>query len=173
MRAVFFSFYVEFGHSLCYKRKYAISARRISSAYTGLLMLVSAGGIVTLSCWEKYPVLWSVITLAAQVLQVLKPLTQAAKQRQALSYINQDASRIWDEIRAYWDKIESKGNEIAGEEISEAIRRFEDRMRDSEERFSDGVDFPFKKRLDNAARQDNSKYFWYHYGVKPQEGELI
>ncbi len=170
MRDSFFSYYVSFGHSLCYKRKYAISTRRISNTYTGFLMLASAGGIVTLTCWQKYPTLWTIIVLLAQILQVLQPLTQAAKQRQALRYIIQDASAILDDISVYWRAIEEASPPISDINIETKMEEFQKRLRDSEQRFAGDLDFPFKKRLDEKAFKENAKYFWYHYGVKPEEG---
>lgn len=172
MRDELFSYYVAFGHSLCYKREYAISTRRISNAYQGFLMLASAGGIVTLSYWKEYPLLWSIIALSAQVLQVLHPLTQAAKQRQALKYIIHDANIIFDEIGAYWNLV-NLGNPPVEDDaaIGAKIEDFKQRMRDSENRFAGDLDFPFKRRLDKKAIEQNLKYFWYYYGVKPEKGD--
>ncbi len=171
MRDAFFAYYVSFGHALCYKRKYKISTRRIGNVYSGFLMLVSAGGIATLTCWQKYPTVWSIIVLLAQILQVLQPLTQAAKQWQALNYIIQDASDMMDEISAYWRAIERADPPISDAEIEAKIETFQKRMRDSERRFAGNIDFPFKKRLDEKAFEENARYFWYYYGVKPEKGD--
>lgn len=173
MRDELFAYYVEFGHGFCYKRRYLISCRRISNLYSGFLMLVSAGSIVTLSCWEKYPMLWGMIALLAQVLQILKPLMQSEKQRQALKYIIQDAASLFDELVAYWDTLDaSVSNEASDNEIVAKIQDFKAKMRASEDRFAGDLDFPLKKRLDKKASEDNMKYFWYHYGVKPEGGNF-
>lgn len=140
--------------------------------YSGFLMLMSAGGIVTLSYWKKYPLLLSMIALAAQVLQVLQPLTQSAKQRQALKYIIQDASALFDEIGAYWRTIDNQNPSLINDDdIETHLAEFKQRARDSESRFAGDLDFPFKKRLDKKAGDENSKYFWYHYGEKPKKGD--
>ena len=173
MRDELFAYYVEFGHGLCYKRRYLISCRRISNLYSGFLMLVSAGSIVTLSCWEKYPMLWGIIALLAQILQILKPLMQSEKQRQTLKYIIHDAASLFDELAAYWDTLDASGHiEAGGSEIAAKIQNFKTKMRTSEDRFAGDLDFPFKKRLDKKAQKDNIKYFWYHYGVRPEGGDF-
>ena len=171
MRDTLFLYYVEFGHGLCYKRRYAISARRIKNLYSGFLMLASAGSIAALAVWKELPLLWSVIAVTAQTMQVLQPLTQAAKQQEALKYILQDASRIFDEIASYWDLVGSR--EIRPEEyqnVADKISEFKSRMRESEERFASDLHFPRKPWLIKPASRDNQEYFWYHYNVKPEGG---
>ncbi len=105
MRDQLFQYYVELGHELCYQNAFAISADRIDAVYSGFLLLASAGGIVTLSCWDKVPLLWAIITLAAQIMQVLKPLMPFARQKDALRYIEQDTQALFNEVCFYWDTV--------------------------------------------------------------------
>lgn len=164
MRDELFRYYVELGHKLNYYRAYSISARRIKNAYSGFLMLVSAAGIATLSCWDKLPILWSVIALSAQVLQVLQPLTQSAKQKEALKYIIQDTSKIFDDVRELWDSVGAY--EIpAGCDFYKELAKFRRREDDVIERFASDLDFPHKKRLEKKAKENNSDYFRYHYNA--------
>lgn len=170
MRDELFKFYVELGHNLYYLRAYRISARRISNAYSGFLMLASAGGIVTLTCWDKMPVLWAIIAAAAQALQALKPLLQSSKQRDALQYILQDTTALFDEVSMYWDTVGARECSLdLGEEIADNLARWMDLQRKTSDRFSANLDFPFKKRLEKKAKMENTRYFWYHYGVRPEE----
>ena len=170
MRDQLFQYYVEFGDELCYLRNYSMSARRISNVYSGFLMLVSAGGIVSLSYWTKYPVIWALVTVAAQVLQTLKPLMQSSKQRQALTYIIQDANVLFDELSLYWNTVGAYDPPLEDDEkIAARILSIKQRYRQSLERFAANLDFPKKNRLKNKAKIENSRYFWYHYGVKIKE----
>lgn len=170
MRDKLFKYYVEFGHELCYLRNYSISARRISNVYSGFLMLVSAGGIVSLSYWNKYPVIWALITVAAQILQTLKPLMQSSKQRQALIYIIQDANVLFDELCLYWDTVGAYDPPLEeNDKIAAKILSVKQRYDQSLDRYAANLDFPKKNRLTNKAKIENSRYFWYHYGVKIEE----
>lgn len=172
MRDELFRYYVELGHSLNYERAYYISTRRISSVYSGILLVASAGGIVTLSVWDKVPVLWAGIALLAQVLQVLQPLTQASKQRAALKYMIQDKEILFDEVGNYWNDVGSY--EIAPEqekEVRDLLNTWKQRERESHDRFAGDIDFPQKTRIDKTARKANRRYFWYNYDVDI-EGEL-
>lgn len=170
MRDTLFQYYVDFGHNLAYLRRYSISARRIGNVYTGFLLLASAGGIVTLSCWDELPALWALIVAAAQVLQALKPLTQSEKQRQALKFIIQDASAIFDEIGAYWTVVNAYNPPTESDEaIQTRIFDFKRRARASEDRFKGDIDFPLKPRLDELAKKDNERFFWYYYDVRAKE----
>lgn len=166
MREEFWNYYVEFGHSYHYLQRYYISSRRIGSIYSGILLLASAGGIATLSCWAKYPTIWALITAAAQVLQALKPLMQSSKQRESLKFIMQDAGAIFDELAEYWERIDTID---PGTDISAEIRSYKQRFSQVQDRFAGDIDFPEKKRLINLAKKDNAIYFWYHYGVKIEE----
>lgn len=170
MRDELFKYFVELGHDLCYLRAYSISARRFSNVYSGFLMLVSAGGIVTLSCWGIYPVIWALIVAAAQILQVLKPLMQAPKQREALKYIAQDISIIFDDISTYWDTVGAYDPPLEdGLAIAAKIDSFKLMARNTKVRFAADLDFPFKEKLDRKAKAENAKYFWYHYNVNIEE----
>ena len=170
MRDQLFQYFVEFGDELCYLRNYAISTRRISNLYSGFLMLVSAGGIVTLSYWDQYPLVWALVTVAAQILQTLKPLMQSSKQRQALVYIIQDANMLFDELCMYWDTVGSFDPPLASEEqLAAKILDIKQRYRESLNRFAANLDFPKKARIKAKAKIENSQYFWYHYGVRIEE----
>lgn len=169
MQDELFSYFVDLGHRLCYYRAYYISTRRISNIYSGFLMLASAGGIVTLSAWSKCPALFAILAFSAQVLQTLKPLTQASRQRAALKYILQDTEALFDEVQAYWDSVGAYDPPKASpEEITEKLNSFKARYKGSFSRFSDGIDFPFKERLDQVAGEENQGYFWYYYKVKKE-----
>lgn len=170
MRDELFAYFVEAGHDLCYLRAYSIFTRRISNVYSGFLMLISAGGIVTLSCWAKYPVIWALIVVVAQILQVLKPLMQAPRQRAALKYIIQDTNVVFDEICTYWDTVGSYDPPLESDlQIASRIEGFKMQIRNSKNRFAADLDFPFNKRLDKVAKTENSKFFWYHYKMKIEE----
>lgn len=170
MNEELFRYYVELGHNLCYERVYYVSTRRISNAYSGFLLLASAGGIVTLSIWDAFPVLWAVIAVLAQVLQVLQPLTQASRQRAALKYMIQDREILFDEVCTYWNDIGAY--EIPPEHESSVrakITEWKQRERSIRDRFAGDIDFPAKKRLENAAKKMNRRYFWYNYDVDIKE----
>lgn len=166
MNEELFKYYVELGHSLNYERVYYISARRISNIYSGFLLLASAGGIVTLSVWDDFPVLWGVIAVLAQVFQVLQPLTQASKQRNALKYMIQDKEVLFDEVCTYWNNV--GGYEVLPAQESQVrnqINEWKQRERSIRDRFAGDLDFPFKKRLEKATQERNRRYFWYNYDV--------
>ena len=170
MNEELFRYYVELGHNLCYERVYYVSTRRISNAYSGFLLLASAGGIVTLSIWDAFPVLWAVIAVLAQVLQILQPLTQASRQRAALKYMIQDREILFDEVCTYWNDIGAY--EIPPEQESSVrakITEWKQRERSIRVRFAGDIDFPTKKRLENAAKKMNRRYFWYNYDVDIKE----
>ena len=173
MRDELFAFFVDVGHNLCYLRAYSISARRISNVFSGFLLITSAGGIATLSCWNRYPVIWALIVFVAQILQALKPLMQAARQRAALKYMIQDCGVIFDEVCTYWNTVGAYSPPLEDDsQIAAKIDDFKRRMQDSKNRFAADLDFPFKKRLDKLAKVENSKFFWYHYKVEIEEEYL-
>ena len=154
MRDELFRYYVDLGHSLQYEKAYYISARRLSSIYSGILLITSAGGIVTLSIWDKVPVLWALIALLAQVLQVLQPLTQAAKQRTALKYMIQDKEILFDEVCAFWNDVGSyESSSEDDRELRAKLTEWKQRERTSRDRFAGDVDFPHKKRIDDVAKK--------------------
>ena len=170
MRDQLFRYFVEFGDELCYLRNYSISVRRISNFYSGFLMLVSAGGIVSLSYWNQYPVIWALITVAAQILQTLKPLMQSSKQRQALIYMIQDANVLFDELCLYWDTVGTYDPPLEDDEkIGAKILDIKRRYRNCVERFAADLDFPRKERLKVKAKEENAQFFWYNCGVRIEE----
>lgn len=173
MRDELFSYFVDLGHRLCYYRAYYISTRRISNIYSGFLMLASASGIVTLASWSKFPALFAILAFSAQVLQTLRPLTQASRQRAALKYILQDTESLFDEVQAYWDSVGAYDPPTAfPEEIAEKLSSFRARYKESFSRFSDNIDFSFKERLDQTADEENQRYFRYYYNVEKEETKM-
>ena len=165
MRDCLFKYYVELGHKLSYYRAYSISVRRIKNIYSGFLMLVSAGSITTLVVWKQFPMIWSAIVLIAQVLQTLQPLSQAAKQHQALKYIIQDTESIFNSVQKLWDSVYAYKSDNFFDDTNDIIAEFRTSENKSIERFASDIDFPFKKRLD---QKDNLRFFEYYYNVKPE-----
>lgn len=170
MRDELFAFYIDFRHRFEYYRAYLNSARRISNLYSGFLLLTSAGGIVTLSIWTKYPIIWAIITFVAQVLQALQPLTQAPKQQQALRYILQDMETMVDELQSYWNAVcMSDPPTKSDSAISYKINEYKRRFHNSFCRFASDIDFPFKKRIEKIAKEANERFFWYYYKIRSEE----
>lgn len=170
MRDELFKYYGNLVYSYFYEKLYFISARRIGNVYTGLLLLASAGGVVTLSIWDRFPIAWGVITFAAQILQALKPLLQATRQREALSYILQDKEDLMDEVSAYWNDVGAY--EITKEEepdVRNHIHEWQRKNRNTRIRFASGIDFPVKRRLADKAQIQTEDYFHYYYGVTATE----
>lgn len=170
MRDELFEYYVKLGHTLSYLKAYKISAHRFSNAYTGALAVFSAAGVMTLSFWDAVPLVLAALTLAAQILSALKPYTQAAKQYAALGYILQDMTALFDEVSIYWITVGAREKSLAmSDEIAEKLAQWMTRERQIADRFSGGVNFPFKRRLDKKATEENTRYFWYHFHIKPEE----
>ncbi len=170
MRDELFDYYVKLGHNLCYLKRYRISARRINNFYTGVLTLATVCGIGALSSFSVNPALIAAIALAGQILSALKPLTQSAKQRSALNYILEDLTTLFDEVSIYWDTVGAKEKSLTmGNEIAAKLADWKKCERQISNRFSVDLDFPYKNRLDKKAKEDNIRYFWYHYHTKPEE----
>lgn len=168
MRDEFFKYYVALGHSVCYYREYYIHTRRINNIISGFLLLTSAASVVTWSFWKQYPLVWTIIIVLAQVVQILQPLMQSSKQHEALKYIIQDTAVLFDDVCDVWETnflYETPNNSAA----VPSLRELKQRERASKTRYAPEIDFPFKKRLDKRAQKTNTRYFWYHYQVKPEE----
>lgn len=170
MRDVLFNYYVELGHELQYQNAYLLSATRIDNAYSAFLMLTSATGIVTLSCWDQVPLLWALIALVAQILQTLKPLMPFSRQKDALRFMRQDTQALFDDLALFWDTIGSCYETPAqNEQIKQKLYEIQMKQRMCIDRFAADIEFPNKKRLAKKAKQANEKYFWFHYGVTAEE----
>lgn len=174
MREELFNYFVKVGNDLQYYKLYSISTRRFRNVYTGITLLFSSAGFVALSIWDTFPILWALIMLFAQGIQALSPLFQASKQRDALKFILQDTSKIFNEIARYWDTIQLQISvpnlkQDSDQDIHSHICEWRERQESIEERFTGDVDFPVKKRLVKKAQIENEHYFWYHYKVKTQE----
>jgi|GEM_PF-2864141 len=165
MRERFWSYYVELGHNMCFYKAYSIHARRINNIVSGILLVTSAGGIATLAYWDKYPVIWSIVVIISQGLQALSPLFQASKQCEALKYIRQDIKSLFDELSNYWSFIDDKNDE----EINKMLSFFRKKEDEIINRFAADIDFPKTNKCEKSARNENSVYFWYHYGVRIEE----
>lgn len=174
MRDELFNYYVKVGHDLQYYRLYSISARRFRNAYTGVTLLFSSAGFVALSLWDKFPIIWALLMLFAQAVQALCPLFQASKQRDALKFILQDTTKIFNEVARYWDHFQlqerfSTLQQASEQDIHSHICEWRERQAQIEERFTGDVDFPAKNRLSEKASKENKRYFWYNYNVTIKE----
>ena len=168
MRDELFKYYVNLGHELHYERLYYISSRRINNIISGFLLVVSASSLAVL--WEAFPIAGTVIALFAQVIQALQPLSQAAKQRDALRFIIQDKNRLFNDVRAYWEKIGCyEMSQLEIDKTQRKLSKWRDREHKTYMRFSDGIDFPYKKRLNKKAGILNIKYFRYNYDAEIEE----
>ena len=93
MREQYWDWYVNFKYKIEYLIAYKIRKDRLSDIYSAVLLLASAAGIASLSFWDSVPILWGAITLAAQVMQTIKPKIPSFRQGPALNYILQDLER--------------------------------------------------------------------------------
>lgn len=169
-----FNYYVKVGHDLQYYRLYSISARRFRNVYTGVTLLFSSAGFVALTIWDWFPVLWALLMLFAQAVQALSPLFQASKQRDALKFILQDTTKIFNEVARYWDSIQLQKRfpdlqQDSEQDIHKHICEWRERQTQIEDRFTGDVDFPVKKRFEEKAKAENAHYFWYHCNAKIKE----
>lgn len=165
-----FRYYVDLGHELELKKLYYKRLRRISRFLSGFLLLTSAGSIVTLSCWQKFPVLWVVISLAAQVIQTLQPLMDFSKKRDALGYIIQDERALFDQVCLYWNKISRiQVDDKTEYEIDDQVLAWKTRQREIRNRFLPDLDITPSKRMERKAKELNCRYFWYYYNVQIEE----
>lgn len=170
MRDDLFAYYVEIGHTMYYYKYYIMASKRTETVYSGFLLLATAWGIGTMAVWEKIPAAWAVIVFLAQILQTIKPLMPFAKREEALRYIVQDYEQIFNEIWEVWFVVFDHEMEPEnGDEIKGRLLDWKQRERASVDRFAPNLDFPFKKHADKKAREENEKYFWYHYSVKTEE----
>ena len=168
MRDKLFDYLVEVVLGLYYKKAYAISVRRLGNVYTGICLLASAGGVISLLSECEIPWIWAVVSLVGQAAHVLKPLIQFDKKRMALNYIISDTEVLKKDIEDYWTFYDSdKAANIPDSEVNEQIRQFKDRAQHYKERFADGLDFPIKQRLLKKANKEAIQYFKYHYNTYP------
>ena len=168
MRDEFFQFMVAYNHDLYYRIAYKRSSKHRGNWYSGFFLLSSAASIASLSYWDIVPTLWACITLAAQVLQILKPLFPFDKRANALTYIVQDMQALFDEIEDYWHIVNSEKTPSA-EDIQRTITEFKRRDRAIKDRFAPDIDFPPNKRASRFALKENQKYFKYYYNVEVKE----
>mgnify|MGYP005773825489 FL=1 len=169
-----FDYYVKVGHDLQYYRLYSISARRFRNVYTGITLLFSSAGFVALTIWDQFPILWALLMLFAQAVQALCPLFQASKQREALKFILQDTTKIFNEVAKYWNSIQLQKRfpdlkQESEQDIHSRIFEWRERQTQLEERVTGDVDLPVKKRLAAKAKIENEHYFWYHCNTKTKE----
>lgn len=170
MRDELFSYYVEIGHTMYYYKHYFTLSKTIENCYTGFLLLTSALGIGTMSFWAKIPFVWAGIVFAAQVMQTLRPLMPFSKRADALRYIIQDYEQIFNEIWEVWFTVYDHEMEDENQELlKNRLLDWRKRERASVDRFASDLNFPFNKRADKKAREENERYFWYHYSVKTEE----
>lgn len=172
MRDELFRYYVDVGNSMYYYKHYMMRAKNKEKIYSGVLLLASAGGIGSMSLWEKIPTAWAVFLLIAQILQALQPLMPFAKRENALRYIVQDYEKIFNEIWEVWFVVYEHEMEPENQtEIKGKLLEWKRRECAAMDRFAPDLDFPLDKRASEKGREETRTYFWYNYSVEI-EGEM-
>lgn len=161
MREQYWDWYVNFKYKIEYLIAYKIRKDRLSDIYSAVLLLASAAGIASLSFGDSVPILWGAITLAAQVMQTIKPKIPSFRQGPALNYILQDLERYFLDVKSTWYNIDNMDDT----EIQAFICEIDSKVESCEERFSGDLNFPIVKSCAKKAGKRYEEYFRYYFGI--------
>jgi hypothetical protein len=131
-------------------------------------VIASSGGIAGWVLWHEYPLVWSVIIAAAQLLDAVKHVFPFAREHRSASDLTVALELLFIDAQYEWGKIYA--GTMTDEDIMGARRKMQKlRLEAEQKHFRDG--FQPRKRLVDLADEEARTYIGLTYEVSGHDQE--
>lgn len=161
MRDRYFSMYQSIKYKECFYAAHQEKARKLYSAYTIIMAMLSIFSVLLWSISKTLPLLWAVVIAAAQFAQALSSYLPWAKQLGALQYLMPELAQLLLDIDHDWLALDL--NRYPDARILKLISVYEGRFEALEKQFANDVDFARTKGILKKAELDQRTYFYIRY----------
>ncbi len=145
-----------------YLEAYSRYAKTVEAIISGFTMLASAGSIAAWAVWSRFPVVWSLIIMLAQAVQILRPLLPYSRRVTAAQYMLPELRIMAVQIETAWLRAESE--EQATDYIS-LFERFRTQLISLDNKYL-GMDvIPDKKRIRAHVEAETENHLRLFFGA--------
>ena len=148
----FWSLYAKVVYNERYFFYYRERALKLDRCIKLFLCAASLSSVASLAFWNQVPLIWAVVSAAAQLLSAMAYLIPYSDQINALNNLLPELSKLIDQIDYLWDQI-GISEEITDAEINALVLCLNMELTDLENRYTKGIPFsPSKKCIEKAIR---------------------
>lgn len=164
MREKFWAMYENIKYSERYFFYYREQAWKRDRYIKIFLCVASLSSVTSLALWSKAPSIWSIITVAAQVLSAVAYLIPYSEQVTALNNLLPEIDQLLHRIDYDWDRINILQT-LSDEEINSLVLKYNTEFTNIENRFAQGIQFAPSKSCVKKAQEDCAKYKFSRFGI--------
>lgn len=165
MRDRYWAMFCDLKYKERYYWHYQIRARRINGLINGICLLTTSASVANWFIWQHIPIVWSLLIISAQAIQVLKPLFPFSKQIDSLKFLIPAIDKLIIDVDYSWNQTHQQDEK----QISKLIKKYESQYIDLNNQFINEVYFPVIKNCEDKAQTDTINFFYQRYHVKPKE----
>lgn len=150
-------FWYDFGEMLYrsyYLDAYKRRTKRIDRLMSVIIALVSSSSIASWTLWGKYPFLWACLTMASQILSLMKPYFHFT---QLITYIDlcvPELDELIKDMENTWRTID----QMSENDILSSCNEFSKRYLKLDAKYLNTLDMPISKRCQETAMVQRDRY---------------
>ena len=161
VRSVFYSVINDIKFKEQYMERYKIHAERIEGGLSIFCALASAGSIFAWTRWTNQYIWWSLILLAAQIVQIVKTYLPYSRRLDALKYLIPEMHLLVIAVENKWFELES----LEDADYTPFIREYRTKYADLDSKYLGPDPLPDIKRLRNKAASATDNHLKLYIGI--------
>lgn len=161
MRDAFWSVLHDCKFKEIYLEKYYTHASRIDAALSIITACISAASISAWAIWKVVPIVWSILLMVAQAIQVIRPYLPYSRRLAALKHFIPEIRHLVLEIEIFWYKSDAEDDP----QYLEPLREFRKRYIDMECKYLGSDPLPSIKRLHRKADDETARHLQLFFGA--------
>ena len=172
MRDIFWGTY----QSLWYKRFFYLAwMRRAETLSFWSRVVCAVVSIISVLVWsisKSLPVLWACLIALAQIVQTLLGYLPWEKQRNALVYMLPELNALLADLHSDWLRL-GYAHEDNDEALSSAAALYDRRFYELENRYTNGIWFPRRKRIMEETEADWDRYMSVRFDIPKGDEQIV
>ncbi|MBO7670748.1 MAG: hypothetical protein J6S60_09190 [Oscillospiraceae bacterium] len=161
MRDAFWSTLHDLNFKKLYLEKYHSHATRIDAVISAVAALASAGSISAWTIWQKLPLIWGIILMIVQVLQIVRPFLPYSRRLAALKYFIPEIRHLVLDVETEWYRAELSDSP----DYITVLHTFRKRYISLECEYLGSDPLPDIKHLRSAAEKDALNHLRLFFGA--------
>lgn len=126
-----------------------------------ILIIGSISGFSSLPFWDEISAIWAVVVLAIQVLSACAYLLPYSDQITSINYLAPELQHLLNRVDHDWDTLPS----LTPAEINKLVLKYNTELADLENKYTQGISFPVRTRVQKKALADCEKYNFSQFGI--------
>lgn len=161
VRSVFYSVVNDIKFKEQYYESYYTYAVKIQTGTSIICALASAGSIYAWTQWEELHIIWTILILVSQVVQIVKTYLPYSRRIDALKYIIPEMHRLVLETETCWYRLEKDDNP----DYITAIYKYRQKQIDIDVKYLGSDPLPDKRTLRSKAQKATENHLALYFGV--------